>query len=347
MTKSSRMSGTSGRRRLRRVVLLGASVALPLSWLLTTPAGAVSEQGSQAASNEGTATVADVAEAWYSHSPFDVCTTPLGCPPPQAPTSPYPADTLHVGVAGGQETARTYLQPDLLSLPLGATATSGLMTLPVDTNSTDGTVSAESAQMLACLVAAPFTDGTAGASSAPPKTDCSTSVRPVYDAKKFVFTLDLTPFLQAWAHGKVSFGIALVPNVSKLGPTDSWHVTINGHKLKGKPHVQSRIAYTKPPPISSGSNGVSSTPAAPPAPSGVNPPPVDVPDTPASTAGAPQPAPVVAPTQQPAPQAQPVAYSQKFQYPLAFLAPIALLIGALFFVRLFTRDAAPRQVVTR
>jgi len=347
MTKSSRMSGTTKRRRLRRVVLLGASVAVPLSWLLTTPAGAVSQQASQQSSSEATATVADVAEAWYSASPFDACTTPLGCPPPQVPTSPYPADTLHVGVAGGQETARTYVQPDLLSLPLGATATSGLMTLPVDTNSTEGTVSPDQAQILACLVAAPFTDGTAGSASAPPKTDCSTSVRPVYDAKKFVFTLDLTPFLKAWASGKVSFGIALVPNVSKLGPTDSWHVTINGHKLKGRPHVQSRITYTKPPPISSGSDGVTSTPAAPPTTSGVNPPPVSAPDTPATTAGAPAPAPVVAPTQQPAPQAQPVAFSQKFQYPLAFLAPIALLVGALFFIRLFTRDAAPRGVIVR
>ena len=61
-------------------------------------------------------TVPDVAEAWYAAAPIDVCTTPLGCPPDQVPTSPYPADSLHVGVAGGQETARTYLLPDFSPL---------------------------------------------------------------------------------------------------------------------------------------------------------------------------------------------------------------------------------------
>jgi len=51
---------------------------------------------------------------------------------------------------------------------------------------------------------------------------------------------------------------------------------------------------------------------------------------------------VVAPSQQPPQlQAQPVALSQPFQYPLAFLLPLALLAAAVFFARLFTRDAVP------
>jgi Na+/H+ antiporter NhaC len=38
---------------------------------------------------------------------------------------------------------------------------------------------------------------------------------------------------------------------------------------------------------------------------------------------------------------QPVAFARSFQYPMAFLLPIVLLAGAVFFGRLFTRDATP------
>src|SRR3954471_9644153 len=110
------------RPQLRRAAMLLGGVAVPFGWLLALPAaGAQPPAGAQPATAGAhpataalhTITVADTAEAWYAAGPVDVCTSPLGCPPQQAPTSPYPSDTLHVGVAAGQETARAYLLPDL------------------------------------------------------------------------------------------------------------------------------------------------------------------------------------------------------------------------------------------
>lgn len=340
MAKISRMRQATGRRVLRRALLLSAGLAVPLGWLLTAPAEAVPQQ----AGSGSTRTVGDAAEAWYARGAVDICTTPLGCPPEQVPTSPYPADTLHVGVAGGQETARTYVLPDLLSLPIGATATSGTMTLPVDDATSDGTVGADTATMLACAVTQPFTDGTAGSSAPAPKTDCKTSVKAGYDAKKAEFTVDLTPFLKSWADGQPALGIALVPDPAKMAPTETWHVTINGRKLAGQPHVTSAITYTPAPPLPS--SGGSTVPPPTPQQPAANPPPVTTPDIPPATSTTSEPPPVVAPSQ-PAPVAQPVAFEREFQYPLAFLAPIALLIGAVFFTRLFTRDPLPRRVSIR
>lgn len=337
MAKPSRMRQAT--LRWRRAAVLGALLAIPLGWLLIAPAEAVPQRDSSPSK-----TVADSAEAWYASSPIDLCSTPLGCPPQQAPTSPYPANTLHVGVAGGQETARTYVLPNLLSLPVGAIPTSGVMTLPVDSAGSDGTVAADSATMLACLAAAPFADGTAGASSAPPKVDCKTSAKAKYDAKKVAFTVDLTPLFKAWSAGKPQLGIALVPDASKMSPTETWHVTFYGRKLAGKKHIESAITYTPPPPVDT-NTGDTVTP--PPAPTPNNPPSVNVP-APPSTATPPQPAPVVAPSQPAAPVAQqPVAFTSEFKYPLAFLAPIGLLIGVVFFARLFTRDPLPRQAGAR
>src|SRR3954469_8937458 len=167
------------RRPVRRagLVLLGAVV--PLGWLAMAPAQAAT-RAPDSSTHSGKATVPDSAEAWYAASPVDGCSTPLGCPPPQVPTSPYPADTLHVGVAGGQETARTYLMPDLTRLPFGASVVSATVTLPVAAGSTDGTQSPDAAHVLACVASEPFADGAQGSTQAPPKTDCSTSAKAAY-----------------------------------------------------------------------------------------------------------------------------------------------------------------------
>lgn len=326
-----------GRRVARRAALVTAGVALPLGWLLSAPAsGAPSDDSTR------TVRVADQAEAWFAAAPVDVCTTPLGCPPQQVPTSPYPPDTLHVGVAGGQETARTYLVPALSTLPFGATATSGTMTLPVATGSTDGTASASSAKVLACLATAPVTDGTAGSTATPPAIDCSISQALVYDATKNVFTLELTPFLTAWVNGKAPDGIALVPSKTTQ-PTDAWHVTFNGHKRTGSQPISSIITASvttdsvAPPAVTA----VAPAPAAPVAPAPA------VPSLPNTTVAPPAAAPPVVASAPPvAQQFQPVALSRPFQYPLVFLLPIALLAGAVFLVRLFTRDFTPARART-
>lgn len=319
-------------RAWRRAGLLTVGVVTPLAWL---------SMAAVAASTHS-ATVGDSAEAWYAAAPVDMCTTPLGCPPAQVPTSPYPANTLHVGVAGGQETARTYVVPNLLSLPFGATLTDGTMTLPVATDSQAGTVSPDAAKILACLATKPVTDGTQGSTQTPPDVDCKTSAALKYDAKKSVFTVDLAPLVAAWSGGAPQLGIGLVPDTSKAQPSDVWHVAFNGRKRTG-PHIQSTISYTPAPATPVGSTPP--PPTTPPTSTGLSTPTTpNVSLPPSTTQPPPAAAPQVAP-QQPQPIAQqPVALTRSFQYPMAFLMPLALLAGGVFFVRLFTRDPLPRSV---
>lgn len=320
------------RRGVRRAALVATALAVPFAALLTRPAIA-----------EPSATVGDVAEAWYASAPIDVCSTPLGCPPQQVPTSPYPAGSLHVGVAGGRETARTYLQPDLARLPFGATMLSGTMTLHVDTANTDGTLSPDAARILACLVTAAFPDGTQGAASAPPAVDCTTSAKPTYDAKTGVLTLDVGAFLQAWNAGKPELGIALVPNKTQVAQTDAWHVTIEGRKQAGAKPVTTTISYRAPANADTGipfpTPPLPVTPPASRATTQVQ--------LPGSTQVPVAPAPLVAPQQPAAPLVQrPVAFAGPIVKPAAFFAPLALLAGIVFFGRLFTRDPAPKRTAS-
>jgi hypothetical protein len=325
-------------RRMRRAGLALSGAGVALAWLMAAPVQAAPVDGSRPAS----VTVGDAAEAWYAAAPVDLCTTPIGCPPPEAPSSPYPADTLHVGVAGGQESARTYLLPDLTGLPYGATVTDGTMTLPLAAAPGDGTQAPDSARIVACLATQPVADGTQGSTAAPPKTDCGTSVPLEYDADGAAFTLDLTPFLAAW-RSALPYGLALVPDPDKTAVTDAWHVTFNGRERADVDHITSVVVYQPPvtPPATTTGGSDTEVPAGPT--TGTVPPadvpPADLPEQPAiggAVADPPQVAPPAA-----APVTQPVAFAHEFQYPMAFLLPLALLAGAVFFGRLFTRDATP------
>jgi hypothetical protein len=319
--------------KVRRAAVLLAVAGAPLGWLAAAGAPAQAAVPDVTGSIQ-TFTVADAAEAWYAAAPIDICTTPLGCPPPQAPTSPYPADTLHVGIAGGQESARTYLLPDFTSLPFDATVVGAEMTLPVASGTGDGTVSPDTAKIRACLATKPFADDAQGSTSTPPSPDCDVSATPTYDAAKGTFTLDLQPFVDAWSGGSPRYGIALVPDTKSVAPTDAWHVAFNGRKRADSAHISSSVTVRIEP------QPAAVVPAAPPA-AVVPAAPAPVLPQPAAVVPA-APAPVVAPSRQPQPfQAQPVALSRPFQYPLAFLLPLALLAAAVFFARLFTRDAAP------
>jgi hypothetical protein len=333
------------RAQLRRAAMLLGGIAVPFGWLLALPAaGAPTAPDSSAQ----TVTLTDAAEAWYAPGPVDVCTTPLGCPPDQAPTSPYPADTLHVGLAGGQETARSYLLPELALVPPGATILSATMTLPVAAGATDGTQSPDAAHVVACLATQAFADGQQGSGQTPPKADCSTTATASYDAKKSRLTLDLTTFVAAWSRGAVPFGIALLPDAKSAQPTDAWHVTIDGHKRQGTPHVETVVTFTSSgdvenPYAALGVSGGSVSGA-----SSAGAPPPTVPDTslPAPSTQVPPAQPPVVAGQQPVTTAaqQPAAYARGVPPPLAFIAPLLLLAGAVFFARVFTRDATPRTV---
>jgi hypothetical protein len=249
---------------------------------------------------------------------------------------------LHVGVAGGQETARTYVVPNLSVLPFGATVAAGHMTLPVATGTNDGSLRPETATIKACLVTQPVTDGTAGATEAPPAIDDKACTPAPYSTTASGFTVDLASFITRWNTGALNNGIALVPDLSKAGPTTAWHATFNGKDRATGQHITSLLSYTAaaalaplppvypvvPPPVAAAPLPV----AAPPLASGTQPLPVQ------------PPAPAVAPpTQQ-----QPVALSSpvRYQYPAAFLLPLAFLAAAVFLFRLFTGDPRPVGVRT-
>lgn len=282
-----------------------------------------------------TVTVGDAAEAWFIASPIDLCSTPIGGCLPGKPLllSPFPADTLYVGVLLGQETFRAYIRPDLAKLPAGSDRLSGTMTLPLAGAATDGTVMPESAAIKACLVLKPFADGIQGSTASPPPTDCTTSSKLRYHAGEGAFTVDLTPFLAAWSEGKPEQGIALVPD--SPAPTDIWQVALNGRKRLGVKHVSSafRVSIAVATPTSSPS--ATATPDE-------TPPMVEVPapQLPAA-AGLPPagPPPVLAPS----PVARVTAGYSGFQYPAAFLIPLGLLGLAMFLIRLFTRDLTPHR----
>ncbi|HET7530424.1 MAG TPA: hypothetical protein VFJ98_05645 [Mycobacteriales bacterium] len=334
------------RAQLRRAVLLLGGVALPVGWLLAMPAAATTPTHLPDSAAPHSATVGDLAEAWYAASPVDICTTPLGCPPDQAPTSPYPADTLHVGVAGGQETARTYLLPDLSLVPPGDRVLSAVMTVPVATGAADGTQSPDTAHVVACLVTGPFADGQQGSTETPPKADCSTAAKASYDAKKSTLTIDLGSIAAAWASGVPPLGVALVPDATATQPTDAWHVAINGRKRQGTPHVQTVVTYAvgagiPATGVATGPAGPASTSAGAPAAPAASAAPPALP--PAATSTQPAAPPVVAGSRPAATgQQQAAAFVTGVPQPLAFILPLVLLAGASFFARVFTRDATPR-----
>jgi hypothetical protein len=340
------MIGVRWRARLRRAAMLLGGAAAPVCWLLAMPAAAAPAAAPETAALH-TITVADAAEAWYSASPLDICTTPLGCPPDQAPTSPYPADTLHVGVAGGQETARTYLMPDLSQVPFGSHFGTTTMTIPVATGASDGTQSPDAAHVVACLVTQPFADGEQGSTAAPPKVDCSVSDPATYDAKKSTLTVSLSSITTAWSGGALEAGVALVPDPKAAQPTDAWHVAINGRKRQATPHVSTLVTYfgSDAPPGGGGGvtlNGGGSTSAPPPGPAAA-------PQLPAPSAGQPPVSPPVVAGQPAPPTAvaqQPVAFTRSAPPSIAFVAPLLLLAGGIFFARVFTRDATPLSVQT-
>jgi hypothetical protein len=299
-----------------------------------------------AAAGDNRVAVPDAAESWYASTPLLGCTSPIGCPPiAPPPTTSYPAHTLHVGVTDGQETARTYVEPDFSALPAGANLLSGTVVLPVSTDPNAGTSSPDTAQMEACLVTKPITDGVSGSTSQPPATDCKTHAPAKYDAKRLLVTVNLAPFLAAWAAGTPHYGIDLQPAPNQA-LSASWQVAFNGRQLPRVRHIRTVFTLSVLP-VTSTPTAVAAPPAsAPPAPAPVPaaaPPPVS---GPAPSAG-----PVTAPSPAPTGNAPVVAGNTTaaaprpagFQYPAVMLLPLAFLAGLVFVARVFTSDATPRR----
>lgn len=243
-----------------------AGLGLALVWaagviVLALPAGAASS-----ATTTGQASVG-AADAWYNVTP--ACGLG-GCGVSSAPpVNPYPTGTLHIGIEAGQEDARTYLRPDLSSLPAGAVLTGGTLVAAVG-GSADGSQSVGSAAIVACLVTQPFTAASGGFGAAP--TDCSTSAPAKLSSgsSPSLLSVDLAPFAKRWAAGAPYDGIALVPADSARADQASWQVALqgDGDTEAGARPVSAQVTYSLPAPATSGGPSAASAPKSAPASSG-------------------------------------------------------------------------------
>lgn len=308
------------------------------------------------AAGSGTMTVTPAAEAWYRATP--ACGLPTGCADLTGAPSPYSADTLHVGVQGGTEEARTYLQLDLAALPSGTTPTAGTLLLPVATGSNDGTRAPASAKMQACAVKAAVQDED-GSFAKPPEADCETASAPATfvpaaGTNPAAFTVDLAALTAAWATGTTQGAVALLP-AKETAPTDSWHVAFSARARTGAGVVPISASIAFVGSLTSTSDEASvSVPPPPfePAPTTALPPAFDAGVE--TTFAAPEmvSAPLLpAPVAQAAPAAVAAGAAQQvvpvasivqggFRYPAVFLLPLLLAIGAGWLGRALTRDLA-------
>ena len=180
--------------------------------------------------------------AWYAQAPpctsVDCSVLPL--------VHPYPEDTLHVSVSGGQETARTYVAFPTF-LPSGGRFVGGTMELPLDIEPTSGSVSPETADFVACLSSTKFKP-VRGSFEQPPKIECETRKAAVYNAEDAVFTVDLRPFAEHWK--KDESALALVPSKAALERGDTWHAVYPAGEESGEPTGEPPAEEEPPPQIS-------------------------------------------------------------------------------------------------
>lgn len=166
-------------------------------------------------------------EAWYRGSLVDeddpLCVLP--CPELAAPEGPQPENTLHVGVSGGRETARTYFTLDLSRLPSGSTVTGGTVRLPV-AGADAGTTTPELAELVACAVDGSVQPAQGGPPSDAPPVDCSRSAPLQLDDDGEVFTFDLAPLTTADpAFG--DFPVAVIASDRAHEEAQTWRVAFH------------------------------------------------------------------------------------------------------------------------
>jgi hypothetical protein len=300
--------------------------------------------GIAAAAPKDSVTVQAEKEAWYQAIP--PCLSLVDCAALPGAT-PYPENTLHVEITNGQERARTYLAFSLSQIPSGSKLLGGTLTLPLDPDPAHGGVSAEEADLVACLVEAEF-EPVRGSPSKPPETLCKTKAPAVFDAEAASYKVDLEPFVGRWGGGRAA--LAILPSDSAAQEGSTWHVTFPA-KVEGSPtSIALTLEYTAPqdkvpvqgPP---GGGGAVNNPlpavgsAAPPAPA-----PGGAPVAPADGATPP----VVQPTPPTAPPVAPVAGGNQpipsgfagpgFAYPQVWALPLLLLAGYSALGRSLTKD---------
>lgn len=298
------------------------------------------------------------AQSWYRATPVDTsaitgCGIPVqGCLPVSDVTPPnqYPAGTLHVGVSGGTEDARTYLSLSGTTVPYGAEVTGGSLTLPVDTDTQAGTLSPETASIRACLVRGRVKDGVEGGFYGAPAIDCTTSSAAAFTPSRGkagpLFTVELAPFAKALTIGEVA--LALVPGEN---PGTAWHVAFlragqaptggGGQAISAQLRTGTDISEVVDVPVS----GTVPQDAPPLTAASSELPPV----TPGLDAPAlPQPAPAVVPdvavpqSSAPVLATRPVAALRRSIWsPLLFLLPVMLVTAFAWASRVFSRELLP------
>lgn len=330
-------------RVLSRVVVVGLAAGLvALAWV--TPSAAQDPP-----SEEGRSVTTTISKgAWYAQVP--ACVLPIDCSV-LPPANPYPEDTLHVALSGGEETARTYIALSVV-LPPGGVLTGGTLELPIDSDPSHGSVSPETAKMVACLASSEF-EPVRGSADKPPATKCAVRKGAFYDEEKELFTVELNRFVDAWDEGIAA--LALLPSESAREGTDTWHVVFPAAKeaSEGERPITATLTYTilEDTDTTNGFDlgfGPEPAPADPPPMSGSGlPPPQSF--APPAGAVAPPVAPVApaapAPTEAFAPQpASAVARStagfagEGFAYPIVWAFPLILLVGYGLIGRALTKE---------
>jgi hypothetical protein len=286
-------------------------------------------------------------EAWFQPNP--TCAQASGClapgnlpvaPPVAVPLSPYPAGTMHIGYTGGQETARSYL-----ALPVDSVTglvRSASLDIPLDVSTADGSQLPETAKIQACLFTGDITTAD-GSIAPPPAPSCDDSAPVAYVATP---APHLHADLAAVKQGLLtSSGIALLPDGTKVAPSDSWRVVFSAHTRSdaaktapasvvltledGRPHQPTDTPTVALP--DSNNPGLS---VAPPVGTGFAPAPAVNP--PADIAPSQAAAPIVT-----NPVAQPQTVTVGYAYPAVWLLPLAFLILIPAAARALTKDLAP------
>jgi len=310
------------RGRFGRVARLAAAAAI---------AGAAVVGFTPVAEAETTVTVAPTAEAWYQPNP--TCSTPAGClgVGTVPPASPYPAGTLHIGLAAGAETARSYVALPLVAITGDITAAA--LTVPLDTSPADGALSPESAKVQVCLTSVPLAP-VRGSFDPPPSTDCSAVVPATYVATPAPhLEADLGPLVDRL---QSATGVVLLPDASASTPTDSWHVVFSAHDATDAAITPASVTLK----FEDRSTAEAPSPVArPPSPSGgVGPvqPPLNTgfAGAPSTSAGAATAAPPVGAVR----SAPRLTRAAAYAYPGVWLLPLVLLVLVPMMVKTLTAD---------
>jgi hypothetical protein len=230
--------------------------ALPIAIAVFAAAVLLPEPASSATEQR----VALTQSTWYWKAQVSGVAVP-GSPPETVPDPTVPANDLAVGgpEQNGQPPSETYVEFDTTALPLGATITSFVLTLPVDSKGTNAVPTGMAPPIIACLPQESWSGGPGGQPYAQkPADSCAANApRLISKDKGKTYTADIASIAQQWlSSGGFNFGVAI---------TDDPHNTSTAYQVVFGPasalsHLQAEVSYIPP----AASPGLSTSPAVPP-----------------------------------------------------------------------------------